>query len=76
MSLIGAATQNAKERAEEFAKHGGVTVGPMRAASQGSFYILPAGAETDVYDYGGSYDKSTIDKKARVVVTIEYAIEH
>ena len=76
MSLIGAATQNAKVRAGEFAKHGGVEVGPMRAASQGSFYILPAGAETDVNDYGGAYDKSTIDKKARVVVTIEYAIEH
>jgi hypothetical protein len=76
MSLIGAATQNAKVRAGEFAKHGGVEVGPMRGASQGSFYILPAGAETDVNDYGGAYDKSTIDKKARVVVTIEYAIEH
>jgi len=76
MSLIGAATQNAKVRAGEFAKHGDVEVGSMRSASQGSFYILPAGAETDVNDYGGAYDKSTIDKKARVVVTIEYAIEH
>ena len=48
----------------------------MRGASQGAFYILPAGASTDVDDYGGAYDKTTIDKKARVVVTIEYAIEH
>lgn len=76
MSLIGAATQNAKVRAQEFAKHGDVEVGPMRAASQGAFYILPVGATTDVDDYGGVYDKSTIEKKARVVVTIEYAIEH
>lgn len=76
MSLIGTATQNAKVRAQEFAKHGDVEVGPMRAASQGAFYILPAEATTDVDDYGGVYDKSTIEKKARVVVTIEYAIEH
>jgi hypothetical protein len=78
MSLIGAATDNAKVRAAEFAKHGGVDVGPMRTASQGSFYILPAGASTEVddYGYGGTYDKSTIDKIARVVVTIEYGIEH
>ena len=76
MSLIGAATQNAKTRAQEFAKYGDVKVGPMRAASQGAFYILPAGASTEVDDYGGAYDKSTIEKKARVVVTIEYAIEH
>ena len=76
MSLIGAATENAKARAEEFAKRGGIEVGPMRDASQGAFYILPTGASTDVGDYGGAYDKSTIDKKARVVVTIEYSIEH
>ena len=78
MSLIGAATDNARMRAGEFAKHGGVEVGHMRTASQGSFYILPAGASTEVddYGYGGTYDKSTIDKIARVVVTIEYGIEH
>jgi uncharacterized protein len=78
MSLIGAATDNAKVRAGEFAKHGDVEVGHMLSASQGSFYILPAGASTEVddYGYGGTYDKSTIDKIARVVVTIEYGIEH
>jgi uncharacterized protein len=77
MSLIGAATQNAKTRAQEFAKNGNVQVGLMRSASQGSFYVLPDGASTDVddYGYGGVYDKTTINKKARVVVTIEYAIE-
>jgi hypothetical protein len=78
MSLIGAATDNAKVRAAEFAKHGDVAVGHMRTASQGAFYILPTGASTEVddYGYGGTYDKSTIDKIARVVVTIEYGIEH
>lgn len=76
MSLIGAATRNAKQRAEEFAKVGDAHVGTMRSASQGAFYILPAnGGDTDSSDYGGVYDKSSVDKKARVVVTIEYAIE-
>jgi hypothetical protein len=77
MSLIGAATQNAERRALEFAKNGNATVGAMRSASQGAFYILPAGASVDSsdYGYGGTYDKSTISKTARVVVTIEYNIE-
>lgn len=75
MSLIGAATQNARKRAEEFARNGGVKVGPMRSASQGAFYILPAGADVEVNDYGGTYDKSTVEKIARVVVTIEYTID-
>ncbi len=77
MSLIGAATQNAQQRAAEFAKNGNASVGAMRSASQGAFYILPAGASVDSsdYGYGGTYDKTTIAKTARVVVTIEYNIE-
>lgn len=77
MSLIGAATQNAQTRAAEFAKVGGVRVGAMRSASQGAFYILPANTSTESSgDYGGAYDKSSVDKIARVVVTIEYMIDN
>jgi uncharacterized protein len=75
MSLIGAATQNAQKRAEEFAKNGNVHVGAMRSASQGAFYILAPGANVEASEYGGTYDKTTVDKIARVVVTIEYSIE-
>jgi hypothetical protein len=75
MSLIAAAMQNSKARAAEFAKSGDVKVGRMRSASQGAFYILPASGDQDVGDWGGAYDKSTIDKIARVVVTVDYAID-
>jgi hypothetical protein len=75
MSLIGAAMQNSRVRAGEFAKNGDVEVGPMRSASQGAFYILPAGANSDVSDWGGTYDKTTVDKIARVVVTVDYRID-
>ncbi len=75
MSLIGAATQNAQKRAEEFAKNGNVRVGAMRSASQGAFYILMPSASAEASDYGGIYDKSTVDKIAKVVVTIEYNID-
>jgi len=74
MSLIGAAMQNSRVRAAEFAKNGDVEVGAMRSASQGAFYILPAGANADVSDWGGTYDKSTVEKIARVVVTVDYRI--
>ncbi|MCH7336153.1 SIMPL domain-containing protein [Acinetobacter sp. NIPH 2699] len=75
MSLIANATKNAYSRANEFAKVGGVKVGMMRSASQGAFYILPESGSDDNSDYGGAYDKATINKIARVVVTINYAIE-
>lgn len=75
MSLIADATKNARSRATEFVKQDGVKVGVMKSASQGAFYILPAGGAAGDDSYGGVYDKSTIDKIARVVVTIVYNIE-
>lgn len=77
MSLIADATKNARARATEFVKQDGVKVGVMKSANQGAFYILPVGKDNDDADnsYGGVNDKSTIDKTARVVVTIVYNIE-
>jgi len=75
MSLISSATENARKRASEFTKQDGVRVGVMRSASQGSFYILSASANAETDDYGGIYDKTTINKTAKVVVTIVYNIE-
>lgn len=75
MSLISIATENARKRANEFTKNDGVKVGAMRSASQGAFYILADNADANTDDYGGVYDKSTINKSAKVVVTIVYNIE-
>lgn len=76
MSLIADATKNARIRATEFVKQDGVHVGVMKSARQGAFYILPVGGNNDGDNhYGGVYDKTTIDKVARVVVTIVYNIE-
>ena len=74
MSLIADATRNARDRASEFAKTGEARVGAMKSANQGAFYILPAQGGSNDNEYGGTYDKSTIDKLARVVVTVEYGL--
>jgi hypothetical protein len=74
MSLIADATRNAHDRASEFAKTGEARVGTMKSANQGAFYILPAQGGSNDSEYGGTYDKSTIDKLARVVVTVEYGL--
>lgn len=74
LSLISAATKNAHDRALEFAKSGDVKVGTMRSASQGVFQISsPLSTGSD--EYGGEYNTTTIDKTARVVVTVNYAIQ-
>lgn len=70
--LIGAATKDSLLRAQQFAENSGVTVGPLRSASQGVFQITsPNSTETDDY---GSYDTSTVEKLVKAVVTVEYAV--
>ena len=75
-SLIAKATQDAHRRAEEFAKTGNGKVGAMKSASQGSFNIYSDSiADNDDGDYGGTYSKSTVGKRVRLVVTVKYGIE-
>jgi uncharacterized protein len=75
LSLIGAATQNATKRGQEFARYGNAELGRLRSASQGSFYILADSANAMSDDYGGTYDKTTVKKVARVVVSLEYDLK-
>jgi hypothetical protein len=70
--LIGAATKDSLLRAEQFAANSGVTVGPLRSASQGVFQIT-APNSTETADYG-SYDTSTVEKLVKAVVTVEYSV--
>ena len=72
IQLLGEATKNARQRAEQLAVNSGGKVGPLRAASQGVFQITPL-FSTDVEDWG-RYDTSTIEKAVKAVVTIQYSI--
>jgi hypothetical protein len=72
VQLIGAATKDSLLRAQQFAANSGVTVGPLRSASQGVFQITSPNS-TETADYG-SYDTSTVEKRVKAVVTVEYAV--
>ena len=62
--MLKEATKNARIAANEFAENAGVTVGGIRSARQGSFYVRDAGEE-----YG---DTAKIEKDVRVVTTITF----
>lgn len=62
--MLKEATTNARLAANEFAENAGVTVGGIRSARQGSFFIRDAGSE-----YG---DTQKIEKDVRVVTTITF----
>lgn len=71
IELLGEATKNAKERADQFAKVSGSHAGRLMSARQGIFQVTPENS-TDLSDMG-TYDTSTIDKVVKIVVTLSYA---
>lgn len=73
MRLLKEATQNARERAEVLAKNSGGKVSSLINASQGIFQVMAPGG-SDISDYG-TYDKSTVSKEIKSVVTLEFSVE-
>ncbi len=65
--MLEQSTKNAKESAEEFAKASGSNVGKIKKASQGIFSILSQD--------GASVEQESINKKIRVVSTIEFWLD-
>ena len=72
IEMLGKATENARQRAEQLVTKSGGRMGPLRSASQGVFQITPKHS-TEVSSYG-MYSTTTIEKKIKAVVTIQYSI--
>lgn len=72
IAVLGSAAKDARLRAEELVAKSGSQVGALRSAHQGVFQITPA-YSTTVSDYG-EFDTSSIAKKIKAIVTMEYAI--
>lgn len=73
MALLAEATRNGRERAEILARNCGGTVGRLLSASQGIFQVIAPGS-SDISDMG-TYDKTTIQKELKAVVTLEFRVE-
>lgn len=67
--MLEQATKNARKAADEFAKSSRTSVGGIKHANQGVFSILPR-EETP-----GTSETSQINKKIRVVSTVEYYLK-
>ncbi len=72
VELMGAASKDARSRAEEIARSAGCKLGQVRAATMGVLQITRP-YSTDVSSEG-IYDVSTIEKDAQAVVTVTFQI--
>lgn len=68
--MIAAATKNAREGAEQFAKDSGAGVGDIKSASQGYFSIVPRDG-----DSSGTSAGASPFQKVRVVTTIDFYLD-
>lgn len=73
LELLAKATDDGYRRAVTLAEKGKGKVGALMSAQQGVFQITQRNS-TDTSSYG-MYDTSTIEKTAKAIVTLEYAIE-
>ena len=79
--MLREATQNARDAAQQFADDAGSRVGSIRSASQGLFSIISRdaaeGAASNEAEFRGRQfaQVNTIDKRARVVVSLTYYLE-
>lgn len=68
-AMLKQATQNARQAADEFALNSQSKVGKIRSANQGVFSILPR------EDIPEQTEREQINKKVRVVSTVEYYLD-
>jgi hypothetical protein len=73
VSLLPAAIQDAKNRANIIAQSSGKTVGAIKVVTMGVVQVMPAGT-VDVSDYG-SYDTSSIDKDVMITVKTVFSLK-
>ncbi len=73
VSMLGEATKDAKNRAEQISQNTGSNIGDLKSAKMGVFQITPL-YSTDVADYGIN-DTSSLDKEITAVVTCTFEVK-
>jgi hypothetical protein len=75
--MLREATQNARDSAQQFANDANSRVGSIQSANQGLFSIVSRDAAAQSMGAEGNYsaEQNTIDKRARVVVSLTYYLE-
>jgi len=77
--MMAEATKNARAAANQFAQDSGSKIGAIRKASQGLFSVNERDRAAGQADGGEHYyyqQSSDINKRVRVVLTIDYFLEH
>lgn len=72
LEMIGQATKDAKDRAEQIAENAGGSLGKLKEATMGIFQITARNSEED-YSWGGTYNTTARRKTANITMKLKYA---
>lgn len=73
VEMLGEASKDARNRAEQIAANSGCTVGQVRFARMGVMRIVPAYSTAEPDDMG-TLDTSSLDKEVVAIVTVGYSV--
>ena len=73
LNLIEKASQDAKARATKISGAAGDQIGVLKKANLGVFQITGENAGEDEYSWGGAFNTSSRNKKARITVSASYS---
>jgi hypothetical protein len=74
IEMVAAATADAKVRAQQIAENSGADLGHLRYASMGVFQITAQNSSDD-YEWGGSFNTSSREKTASIVMRLQFGID-
>lgn len=73
--MLAEATKNARSAAEQFAVSSGSKVGSIRLANQGVFSVIDRDRASEGSDNGSCGKPSDLNKRVRVVTTLDYYLQ-
>lgn len=74
IEMVAAATADAQTRAQQIAEKSGASLGHLRYASMGVFQITAQNSSED-YAWGGSFNTSSREKTASIVMRLQFGID-
>lgn len=75
IDMLAAAATDARKRAETIADNAGGGLGGLRNAAMGVFQITAPYSEDEDYEYGGTFNTSSKQKKASITARLEFGID-
>ena len=75
IQMLAEASQDAENRAETITKNAGAKLGDLKSANMGVFQITKPNSSEESYTWGGAFNTSSKEKRARINMRLTYYVK-